>query len=80
LRVLDNAIAALQAMRTDLDAGNEADLTMRIERALKSRNDWWKERLENKYAQEGALKMETPESPFSRLFGVGIKRDRTDRK
>lgn len=80
LRVLDNAIAALQSIRTDLDAGDEANLTLRIERALKSRNDWWRERLENKYAQEGALKMEAPENPFSRLFGVGLRRDRTDRK
>lgn len=79
LRVMDDALTALQLMRTDLENADEKNLNQRIEHALKGRSVWWQERLENKYAREGMVKTEAPANVLSRLFGGGIRRDRKDR-
>ncbi len=44
LRVLNTVIAAMQALRDDIDAGDLDSLTNRLERARKGRETWWNER------------------------------------
>lgn len=71
VRLLDGAIAALVAIRNDLEAGDEAALGERLERARRGRERWWKQRQAGDWANEEAPGLEMPENPgvLARLFG-----------
>jgi len=76
VRVIDNAIAALGAMRNDIQDQDIKTLTQRIERARSGRDHWWAERLTSNWAeQEMAPRGETPSSGevFGRLIGLRPK-------
>ncbi|OGO37604.1 MAG: hypothetical protein A2W35_05595 [Chloroflexi bacterium RBG_16_57_11] len=75
LRVLDSAIAALSAIRNDIDRTDEASLDERLSRARNGRDTWWKGRQSMEWVNEGAPGVKVPEMPsmFSRLFGIGGK-------
>jgi len=75
LRMLDSLIAALYAMRTDIDEKDEKSLDERLERARKGRLNWWMERQIGDWSQEGAPKADLHETPgaIGRLFGLGRK-------
>jgi prephenate dehydrogenase len=81
LRVLDSAIAALSAIRNDIDRNDEASLDERLSRARKGRETWWKGRQSMEWVSESAPGVKMPEMPsmFSRLFGTGGKMPK-DRK
>jgi len=75
LRVLDGLMAALYAIRTDIDEQDEKLLDERLERARQGRLLWWMERQIGDWSQESAPKAQTPEVPgaIGRLFGLGRK-------
>ena len=54
LRVLDSAIAALSAIRSDIDQQDEAALDERLSRARKGRDTWWKGRRSLEWVNDGA--------------------------
>jgi prephenate dehydrogenase len=75
LRVLDNAIAALSAIRMDIEAQDDKTLLERLRRAQSGRVKWWRERLSGDWTDEATSTVDMPENPgvFGRLFGVGRK-------
>lgn len=82
LRVLDGAIAAMQALRQDIDGDDAQALEARLELARRGYALWLKERLAANWAFEGlpdsAAKSSESYDVLSRLFGTGWKRK--DRK
>ena len=72
LRLLDGTIAALEAMRGDIDEKDEAALNERLKRAREGREIWWAERQTGSWG-DGAAEVDIPETPgtISRLFGLG---------
>jgi hypothetical protein len=75
LRLLEDSIAALSAIRMDIEAQDQATLTQRLGRARSGRVKWWHERQSGNWSDETAKVVEMPENPgvFGRLFGVGRK-------
>jgi prephenate dehydrogenase len=76
LRVLDTAIAALSALRNDIDKQDEVALDERLKRARGGRAAWWKGRQSGKWiAESTAPGVDLPDMPgmFGRLFGIGKK-------
>lgn len=75
LRVLDCAIAALSAIRNDVDKQDEALLRERLERARSGRETWWRGRKSSEWTKEDAPGVDLPDMPgmFGRLFGIGKK-------
>lgn len=73
LRVLDSAIAALTAIRNDIDKQDEDSLDERLSRARTGREMWWKGRQSSEWIQDEARGVEVPNMPgmFSRLLGMG---------
>jgi prephenate dehydrogenase len=74
LRLLDSSIASLEAMRSDIDAGDETALNERLKRAQAGREIWWAERQTGNWG-DGAAEVAIPETPgvFGRMFGIGKK-------
>lgn len=77
LRMLDSVIAAMQAMRNDIDLKDEDALNERLKRAFNGRAKWWQERQSGEWSSNGAAKMEMPESGsfLGRMFGMSRKSD-----
>jgi prephenate dehydrogenase len=75
LRVLDTAIAALSAIRNDIDQDDEASLDERLKRARSGREAWWKGRQSKEWITETAPGVDLPDMPgvVGRLFGIGKK-------
>lgn len=73
LRLIDSSVAALHNLRGDIEAGDEAALTERLERARQARLRWWAERQAGDWSYESMTKVELPQAPgmFGRLFGAG---------
>jgi prephenate dehydrogenase len=73
LRVLDSAIAALNAIRSDIDHQDDQALDERLTRARQGRETWWKGRVEREWVNDGAANLDIPQQPgvFNRLFGIG---------
>jgi prephenate dehydrogenase len=78
LRLLDCAIAALSAIRNDIDEQNEASLDERLERARTGRVTWWRGRKSKEWMNEGAPGVDMPDMPgmFGRMLGIN-KRPKT---
>jgi prephenate dehydrogenase len=74
-RVLDSAIAALLAIRSDIAQQDEKSLGERLERARRSREFWWQERLSNQWSNEGTPPVNMPDRKgvLDRWFGFGRK-------
>ena len=72
-RVLDSAIAALQAIRSDIDTEDATVLEEHLGRAKKGRDKWWYDRQIADWANEETPPLQIPENPgvLGRLFGVG---------
>lgn len=72
VRLLDSAVAALMALRNDIQAGDEASLDERLKRARKGRERWWKQRQAGDWPNEEAPGLEMPENTgmMARLFGT----------
>lgn len=76
LRVIDNAIAALQAMRSDIAAQNEKALAESLQRAQSGRAIWWQQR---QIADWGVTNSNTwddvphASENLGRLLGLGRK-------
>ena len=75
LRVLDGAIAALYAIRNDIDAEDEVSLEKRLERAHSGREKWWSERQAGDWSGDGVPSIDLPEPPgvLGQLFGLQRK-------
>ncbi|HSO27972.1 MAG TPA: prephenate dehydrogenase/arogenate dehydrogenase family protein, partial [Anaerolineales bacterium] len=73
LRMIDSSIAALQAIRSDIDNNDSEALDERLKRARQGRERWWSERQRGEFSdQDPATAVEMPKSSdiFSRLLGV----------
>lgn len=73
LRMLDSAIAALQAIRSDIESNADAALNERLARARAGRDSWWKGRLNREWNNDAVADLDIPQVPgvFNRLFGFG---------
>ena len=78
VRALDRAIAALQALRSDLAANDAAALQARLDSAWRGYGQWLQERLAANWADEGIPEAVTKSTEsydvLTRLFGTGWKR------
>jgi prephenate dehydrogenase len=74
-RVLDSAIAALQALRGDIARQDKDALHARLERARSGRELWWKERQLGDWSNEGIPPANVPDKKniLDRWFGLGRK-------
>ncbi len=76
LRLIDGTMAALQAIRSDIQDENGDALEKRLERARQGREKWWQQRQANEWAgPEATASVELPSTSevFGRLFGLGRK-------
>jgi prephenate dehydrogenase len=75
LRLLDNSLAALSAIRNDIEARDEAALDERLKSAHRGRLQWWSERQKGDWLSDVTPKVDLPENPgvMGRLFGVRRK-------
>jgi len=75
VRVMDGAIAALQAIRNDIHTQNDASLEERLTRARQSREQWWKQRQAADWTGNEAYPAMDNSGPdiFGRLLGLGRK-------
>lgn len=71
LRVMDNLVAALQAIRGDIEQEDADSLDERLERARRGREDWWRQRTASEWTGEDLPKVEIPSASdwFGRLIG-----------
>lgn len=73
LRVMDSTIAALQAIRSDIDNQDSTSLEERLERARKGREKWWNQRLAGDWINGDAAPLAedvSSASVFGRLLGI----------
>lgn len=80
LRVMDSAIAALQAIRTDIKNEDAVSLTERLDRARSGRESWWNQRQSADWLSEEMPRQgEMPKASevFGRLMGLGRKNKRS---
>lgn len=75
VRVIDSLIAALSAMRNDIQNQDEKSLLGRLERAHSGRETWWQQRQAGDWANE-ELRSSTEIPKASDIFGnlLGIRR------
>jgi prephenate dehydrogenase len=76
LRVIDSAIAALQAIRADLNNRDDKSLLQRLERAYNGRELWWGQRQVGDWANEELpAGVEAPKAGdvFGKLIGIRPK-------
>lgn len=76
IRLLDNAIASLQAIRNEVVDNNPKSLDERLGRARSGRDEWWQQRQAANWVLEELPTSEPPTAAevFGRLLGVGKKR------
>jgi len=80
LRVLDNAIASLRAIRQSLSDDNEEELAQRIRGAVDARGSWQVQREKSDWnLASSTTPLPTSGEILGRLFGLG-KRKTTDKK
>jgi prephenate dehydrogenase len=74
-RVLDSAIAALQALRSDIAGQDKEALHVHLERARRGRELWWKERQLGDWVNDGTPPANMPDKKniLDRWFGLGRK-------
>jgi prephenate dehydrogenase len=75
LRVLDSTIAALSAIRNDIDQEDEEALDERLKRARLGREKWWQQRQKGDWLAEEGVKPLMPEKQgiLERLLGIRSK-------
>ena len=71
LRMMDCLIAALHAIRNDIEDEDKAALDERLERARRGREDWWRQRQTSEWVGEQPPSVEIPTASdwFGRLLG-----------
>jgi len=78
IRRIDGLIAALQAIRNDIDGEDGASLEARLERARTGRILWWQQRQAANWAAEemssAFAETQSGSEIFGRLLGVGRRR------
>lgn len=76
VRVLDNVVASIQAMRAEIEAGLSAELDERLNRARRGRETWWQQRLAASWSDEERPPIEAPMASevFGRMIGMGRKK------
>jgi len=77
LRVIDNLIATLEHIRTDIEQEDAESVTEKLEQAQKRRSLWLKQRTDANWAAEEIempTQMPTGSEVFGRLVGLGRKR------
>lgn len=82
LRSLDDLIAELEAMRAELEDGDDVTFDARIDRAGESQRRWWVERQVVQWLSEGGegIDMSVMGSNFGQLFGFGKPRPERGKK
>jgi prephenate dehydrogenase len=73
LRVMDNAIASLRAMRQTIADGDEKALADRIREAIKARDLWLAQRQRANWDLHPAPDLPKKGEFLSRMFGFGFK-------
>jgi prephenate dehydrogenase len=76
MRVMDSAIAALQAIRSDIDSQDQQALEERLSRARQGREKWFKQRQAGDWLNgdaSPALDTVASSGVFGRLLGLGRK-------
>jgi prephenate dehydrogenase len=76
LRVMDGTIAALQAIRSDIDNQEISLLEERLQRARQGRERWFKQRQSSDWMNDEAVAandVQTGSAIFGRLLGLGRK-------
>lgn len=78
VRVLDSAVASINAIRNDLAEEDGKSLEERLERAREGRQEWLKARMTADWAAEetGVIEAPTASEVFGRLIGRGRKKDK----
>jgi hypothetical protein len=78
---MDSMIAAMQAIRNDIEAQDEAALEERLGRARRGWDTWWKQRQAGDWINEAAPSLADVTGPgiFGRLLG-GMGRRTKNRK
>ncbi|UCH60931.1 MAG: prephenate dehydrogenase [Anaerolineales bacterium] len=78
VRRIDGLVAALQAIRNDIESEDSVALEARLERARDGRVLWWQQRQAANWATEEisntAAEIPTGSEIFGRLLGIGRKR------
>jgi prephenate dehydrogenase len=69
VRALDVTLAALQALRNDIESGNDDGIAMRLESALQGRKRWLSERMSADWSNLQKTKARDYPSFSERLFG-----------
>lgn len=76
LRVMDSAIAALQSLRSAIEAQSNEALEERLERARVGREKWFAERMRGEWISSEATparEYDTPSNVFGRMLGLRQK-------
>lgn len=80
VRLLDELIASLQAMRAEIAQEDAATLEKRLAYARRGREEWWQQRLTGSWPEDEAPPVEMPTASelFGRLIGMR-KRDKDEK-
>ena len=72
LRVMDSLIAALQALRSDIENEDQDGLDERLERARQGRDLWWRQRQAADWVEDAYPSADVPAGSevFGRLLGL----------
>jgi hypothetical protein len=81
IRLLDELVASLQAMRVDIAGDDPAGLNQCLENARHGREEWWNQRLSDRWPEDEAPSVKAPTSAeiFGQLIGLR-KRQQKDNK
>ena len=81
IRLLDELVASLQAMRVDIAGDDPAGLNQCLENARHGREEWWNQRLSDRWPDDEAPSVKAPTSAeiFGQLIGLR-KRQQKDNK
>ncbi len=74
LRLLDELVASLQAMRVEIAAEDVPGLNRRLEHARHGREEWWHQRLADRWPEDEPPSVKAPAS--SEIFGqlIGLRK------
>jgi prephenate dehydrogenase len=80
-RLIDELIASLQAMRSEIAQEDAAALEKRLTYARRGREVWWNQRMAGNWPEDEGppVEMPTASEVFGRLIGMRKRQDKDDR-
>ena len=81
IRLLDELVASLQAMRVDIAGDDPAGLNQCLENARHGREEWWNQRLSDRWPDDEAPSVKAPTSAeiFGQLIGLRKRQQKDNR-